>query len=92
MPHRAGRHAGGGRASSGATTCCSSASDGLPRVPITDLRTGRTHAHRVPRAGVFRVPGANAEFDTTLFRYGYESLVTPRSVFDYDMDERTARS
>jgi oligopeptidase B len=28
---------------------------------------------------------ANPEFDTTLLRYGYSSLTTPESVFDYDM-------
>jgi oligopeptidase B len=30
--------------------------------------------------------GANAEMDSTTLRYTYTSLVTPRSVFDYDMD------
>ena len=28
--------------------------------------------------------GPNAEFDTTLLRYHYQSLVTPMSVFEYD--------
>jgi oligopeptidase B len=35
-------------------------------------------------------PDANAEFDTTVYRYEYQSLVTPPSVFDYDMEKRTA--
>jgi oligopeptidase B len=30
------------------------------------------------------------EFETRRFRYSYESLVTPRSVFDYDVDARTS--
>jgi oligopeptidase B len=30
-------------------------------------------------------PTGNPEYDTTLFRYNYQSLVTPSSVFDYDM-------
>ncbi|HEX2419202.1 MAG TPA: prolyl oligopeptidase family serine peptidase, partial [Micromonosporaceae bacterium] len=30
------------------------------------------------------VPGANPEYDARLFRLGYSSLVTPRSVYDYD--------
>ena len=35
--------------------------------------------------------GANEEMDSTVLRFGYTSMVTPRSVFDYDMDtgERT---
>ena len=34
-------------------------------------------------------PGQNEEFDTTALRFSYTSLVTPRSVFDYDMETRT---
>lgn len=30
----------------------------------------------------------NPEFDTNLVRYGYTSLTTPRSVYDYNMDTR----
>ena len=30
-------------------------------------------------------PGANPEFVTDHFRYQYESFITPRSVFDYDL-------
>ena len=32
--------------------------------------------------------GANPEFDTTLLRFGYTSLTTPSSTYDYDMDSR----
>jgi oligopeptidase B len=31
----------------------------------------------------------NAEYDTTEFRFEFSSLVTPTSVYDYDMDRRT---
>jgi len=34
--------------------------------------------------------GANPEFDSSVLRYEYSSLVTPRSVFDIDMDTHTA--
>ena len=34
--------------------------------------------------------GANPEFDSTVLRYEYSSLVTPRSVFDLDMDTQAA--
>jgi oligopeptidase B len=33
--------------------------------------------------------GPNPEFDRTTLRFEYESLVTPRSTFDYEMDART---
>ena len=34
-------------------------------------------------------PGANSEYDTTLFRLGYESFVTPPTVYDYELNDRT---
>ncbi len=33
-------------------------------------------------------PGTNREFDQTHFRYSYESFITPRSVFDFDIGNR----
>ena len=33
-------------------------------------------------------PDANYEFDTNLLRFGYQSMVTPGSIFEYDMDSR----
>ena len=33
-------------------------------------------------------PGSNPEFDQTHLRYSYESFITPRSVFDFDVAER----
>jgi oligopeptidase B len=64
--------------------------DGLPHVRVTDLRTNESHRLAFPEATYTAFPEANLEFDTKLFRYGYQSLVTPYSVFDYDMDGRTA--
>jgi oligopeptidase B len=63
---------------------------GLPQVGVTDLRTGATHRIAFPEAAYTVSPEANREFDTRTFRYGYQSLVTPPSVFDYDMETRTA--
>jgi len=33
-------------------------------------------------------PGTNPEFDQSHFRYSYESFITPRSVFDFDVSSR----
>ena len=63
---------------------------GLPRLRVTELETGETHAVAFPEPAYSAFPSANPEFDTTLFRYSYESLVTPRSILDYDMEKRTS--
>jgi oligopeptidase B len=64
--------------------------DGLPQVAVTDRRTGASHRIAFPEATYSAWPEANPEFETRTFRYSYESLVTPRSVFDYDMETRQA--
>jgi oligopeptidase B len=64
--------------------------NGLPRFTVRSFATGASHAVSFPEP----VYSANAEtnrvFDTNVFRYGYQSFVTPQSVFDYDMDARKA--
>ena len=65
---------------------------GLPEFRITDLRTGAAHAVEFPEPAYSAFPSANFEFDTPVFRYTYQSLVTPSSVFDYDMDKGRPRS
>jgi oligopeptidase B len=64
--------------------------DGLPAFQVTDLRSGASHAVAFPEPAYSAGPGINAEFDASVFRYTYESLVTPRSVLDYDMESRTS--
>ena len=63
---------------------------GLPEFRVTDLRTGASHAVEFPEPTYSAFSGANAEFDTPVFRYTYQSLVSPNSVFDYDMDKKAA--
>jgi oligopeptidase B len=63
---------------------------GLPEFRVTDFRTGASHSVEFPEPAYSAFSGANAEFDTPVFRYTYQSLVSPNSVFDYDMDKRTA--
>jgi oligopeptidase B len=64
--------------------------NGLPQMRVTDLRTGESHRMAFPEPAYSAFPEANPEFDTTTFRYSYQSLVTPASVFDYDLERRTA--
>ena len=63
---------------------------GLPHFRITNVATDETHRVSFPEPTYFAFPAANRVWDTTAFRYGYESLVTPESVFDYDVDSREA--
>jgi oligopeptidase B len=62
--------------------------DGLPHVRVRDMRSGASHRVAFPEPTYSAWPEANPEFDTALFRYSYQSLVTPPSVFDYDMEAR----
>ncbi len=51
-----------------------------------EVRAGRRIEFPEPTYAVFQ--GANPEYDTTTFRFNYQSLVTPPSVFDYDVATR----
>jgi len=62
--------------------------DGLPNLAVTDFSGGGAHAIDFPEPVYSAYPHMNAEFDTRKFRFGYESFITPRSVFEYDMDTK----
>lgn len=62
--------------------------DGLPHFTIMDTGNGSMHRIELPEPVYDAHPEINAEFDTRAFRFAYESLVTPRSVYDYDMQTR----
>jgi oligopeptidase B len=63
---------------------------GLQVLRVTDLRTGEWHRVSFPEPTYAAFPSYNPEFETGVFRYTYQSLVTPASVFDYDMEARTS--
>jgi len=62
--------------------------NGLPRFRITDLKSGKSHEVEFPEPVYVAYAGPNAEFNTTTFRFSYESFITPNSVFDYDVATR----
>jgi oligopeptidase B len=66
---------------------------GFPRMSVVRFADGDTHKITFPEPAFSAFAAANAEFDTDVFRFAYESFVTPDSVFDYDMNtrERTLR-
>ena len=65
--------------------------DGLPYLRVVDLTHEAGSALAASRRIEFAEPtysamlGNNPEFDTRYVRFVYESLVTPRSVYDYDV-------
>jgi Protease II len=61
---------------------------GLTRLHITWLADGSTHHIEFPEPAYEVSADANAEFDTRLYRFRYQSLITPASVFDYDVITR----
>ena len=60
--------------------------NGLRTLRIMNLRTGDTHQVEFPEPVYTYRAMSNPEFDTDTIRFNYTSLVTPRSVFDYNMN------
>ncbi|HUO62302.1 MAG TPA: S9 family peptidase, partial [Terriglobales bacterium] len=61
---------------------------GLIRLYITMLEGGATHHIEFPEPTYEVSADANAEFVTLMYRFRYQSLITPASVFDYDVHSR----
>jgi len=62
--------------------------DGLRQFRVMPFSTGTFHRIDLPEPVYAAFSAENVEFDTNVFRFRYQSLVTPESVFDYDMDKR----
>ena len=60
--------------------------DGLPTARIQTLATGEIAQLDFPESAYSFAGGNNPEFNTTKFRFGYSSMITPSSVFDYDLE------
>jgi oligopeptidase B len=66
---------------------------GLPQLRLWQFTGNGPEAERAgeitfPEPAYSASPHVNRIFDTTKFRYGYQSLVTPSSVFEYDLTTR----
>ncbi len=64
---------------------------GLPELTVVDFKSGASHRITYPEPVYTAFPSANRVYDTKLFRYSYQSMVTPSSVFDYDTTARTSK-
>ena len=58
---------------------------GLPQIRVTELQTGKSRRIEFPEPAYANYSYVNREYDTSKFRYGYQSFITPQSVFEYDM-------
>jgi len=58
---------------------------GLVKIRVTHRKSGAGRYVTFPEPVYEAYPGPNAEWDTGALRYGYESPVTPGSVYDYDL-------
>ncbi len=65
--------------------------NGLNTLKVVNLKTNESHFIGFPEPVYSLFGSANAEFDTTKFRYGYLSFVTPNSVFEYDLKSRKSK-
>lgn len=62
---------------------------GLRRLRVTSLATGESHYVDFPEAAYGVTVDENPDFATRTLRFIYSSLITPDSVYDYDMTART---
>ncbi|HYD48954.1 MAG TPA: S9 family peptidase [Terriglobales bacterium] len=62
--------------------------DGLEHIRIVDLAGREEHRIAFDEPTYSASPGPNLQFQTSTVRFIYTSLVTPQSVFDYDMRTR----
>ncbi|HEY6274377.1 MAG TPA: S9 family peptidase [Terriglobales bacterium] len=64
--------------------------NGLPELTVVYLADGNKTRITHPEPVYTAFPQINREYKTKLFRYSYQSLVTPPSVFDYDVEKHTS--
>jgi oligopeptidase B len=60
--------------------------NGLQQLEVIDLKTDKRRRIEFPEPVYSVELTSNREFNTSVVRYSYNSLVTPTSIFDYDMN------
>jgi oligopeptidase B len=60
--------------------------EGLRHLRVVDFRTGTWRELSFPESVYLAHAAGNPEYDTHLYRYSYQSMVTPSSVYDCAMD------
>ncbi|MCF6169389.1 MAG: S9 family peptidase [Bacteroidales bacterium] len=62
--------------------------NGLRQFRVFDLKKGKEHYLSFDEADYYAYTTANPDYFSKLLRYGYTSLKTPNSIYDYDMVTR----
>lgn len=65
-------------------------SQALNQLRVYEFAGGKWTSIQFPEPVYSASPAGNPEYDTHLFRYNYQSMVTPSSVFDFDMKSHSA--
>lgn len=61
---------------------------GLTHLRVIDMRTKTSHRIAADEPDYAMGMAANPEFETTAIRYSYQSMVTPATVYEYDLETR----
>ena len=59
--------------------------NGLVQLRVQNLKDKVEHNISFPEAAYAAYVGANPEYNSTILRYGYTSMITPSSTYDYNM-------
>ena len=59
-------------------------SEALNRIRIYDFKSGKWNSIAFPEPVYSVFPGGTPDYNSKTFRYSYQSLITPSSVYDYD--------
>ncbi|MFY0645045.1 MAG: S9 family peptidase [Bacteroidia bacterium] len=62
---------------------------GLDQLRVINQQNGQEHYIKFNDETYSCWTGVNPEFDTRILRYGYSSLTTPTSIFDYNLEDKT---
>jgi oligopeptidase B len=62
---------------------------GLEKILVENLASGATHFVDFPEPVYTIDSNNNPDFNTRILRFKYTSLVTPHSVYDYDLENKT---
>jgi oligopeptidase B len=61
---------------------------GLNYLRVVDMKSNQSHRIATEEPDYAMSLSSNPEFNTTTVRFAYQSMVTPSSVYDYDMNTR----
>jgi oligopeptidase B len=65
--------------------------NGLEYLRVIDMRSKDSHRIATPETVYTTGLGANPEFDVEKIRFGYSSMITPPSTYEYDLNTKEAK-